>query len=330
MTRQSKKTPAADPDATRRADRHGCRRRRGPAAAAERGGRRQGHRRHLGRRLPEPPPGACRGADPRAGEGRGGLRHRQRLAAQDQAARREAPAARHLRRRRADRFRHVRDVHAGTLLEVDWAKVPNGVHIVPALKTKYSVPHIFTSRVILYNPSKVTEVPTSYNDLWNPKYAGRVGIIDIQYQTTIESAAMISGGTLNNYEPGKDKLLELKKLGVKIVPTNEAMAAGAEDRGDLDLHHVEGARRHVAERRRPGEDRRPQGGRRPLHLRDGHRQERARQGPRRTPISMPCSILGRKQDFITCDGLQPDRRHRRAGRRHRRAHPSSPPTSRDG
>src|SRR5262249_49675195 len=109
--------------------------------------------------------------------------------------------------------------NAGTLLEVDWAKVPNGAHIVPALKTKYSVPHIFTSRVILYNPSKVTEVPTSYNDLWNPKYAGRVGIIDIQYQTTIESAAMIAGGSLTNYEPGKEKLLELKKLGVKVVPT---------------------------------------------------------------------------------------------------------------
>src|SRR6266436_524797 len=112
----------------------------------------------------------------------------------------------------------------GTLLELDFAKLKNASHIMPMLKTKYSVPHIYTGRVILYNPSKVTEVPTSYNDLWNPKYAGRVGIIDIQYQTTIESAAMISGGALNNYEPGKEKLLELKKLGVKIVPTNEAMA----------------------------------------------------------------------------------------------------------
>jgi putative spermidine/putrescine transport system substrate-binding protein len=36
---------------------------------------------------------------------------------------------------------------------------------------------------------------------------------------------MINGGNLKNYEPGKAKLLELKKMGVKIVPTNEAMAA---------------------------------------------------------------------------------------------------------
>ena len=66
----------------------------------------------------------------------------------------------------------------------------------------------------------------SYADLWNPELAaaGHIGVIDIQYQTTIESAAMINGGSLNNYEPGKAKLLELKKMGVKIYPTNEAMA----------------------------------------------------------------------------------------------------------
>jgi putative spermidine/putrescine transport system substrate-binding protein len=114
---------------------------------------------------------------------------------------------------------------AGTLLDLDFKKLKNGAHILPTLKTAYSIPHIFTDRVILYNPSKITEAPTSYNDLWNPKYAGKVGVIDIQYQTTIESAAMINGGNLKNYEPGKEKLLELKKMGTKIVPTNEAMAA---------------------------------------------------------------------------------------------------------
>jgi putative spermidine/putrescine transport system substrate-binding protein len=112
----------------------------------------------------------------------------------------------------------------GALLELDFSKLKNAPHILPKLKTTYSVPHIFSDRVILYNPSKIAVPPTSYNDLWNPKYAGRVGIIDIQYQVTIESAAMINGGDLHNYEPGKAKLLELKKMDVKIVPTNEAMA----------------------------------------------------------------------------------------------------------
>ncbi len=117
----------------------------------------------------------------------------------------------------------------GALQDLDFTKIPNASHILHTLKTTYSVPHIFTSRVILYNPKYVTEAPTSYNDLWNPKYAGKVGVIDIQYQTTIESAAMINGGSLNNYEPGKAKLLELKKMGVKIVTTNEQMAQSLKD-----------------------------------------------------------------------------------------------------
>ncbi|MFI4988591.1 MAG: PotD/PotF family extracellular solute-binding protein, partial [Alphaproteobacteria bacterium] len=112
----------------------------------------------------------------------------------------------------------------GIIEELDESKVPNLKHAVPALRTKYSVPHIWTGRVILYNPKLITGKPASYADLWDPANAGKVGVIDIQYLTTIESAAMISGGSLSNYEPGKAKLLELKKMGVKIYPTNEAMA----------------------------------------------------------------------------------------------------------
>jgi putative spermidine/putrescine transport system substrate-binding protein len=113
---------------------------------------------------------------------------------------------------------------ADTLLELDTSRIPNYKNVLPKLRASYTVPHIFSGRVILYNPKFVTEKPTSYNDLWNPKYKDRVGVIDIQYQTTIESAAMIGGGSLSNFEPGKAKLMELKKSGVKIMPTNEAMA----------------------------------------------------------------------------------------------------------
>jgi putative spermidine/putrescine transport system substrate-binding protein len=112
----------------------------------------------------------------------------------------------------------------GALEELDFAKMPNAKHIIAPLRTKYSVPHIYSGRVILYNPKLIKNKPTSYADLWAPENQGKVGVIDIQYQTTIESAAMINGGTMSNYEPGKEKLLELKKMGVKIYPTNEAMA----------------------------------------------------------------------------------------------------------
>ena len=112
----------------------------------------------------------------------------------------------------------------GALEELDFSKMPNAKHILPKLKTSYSIPHIYSGRVILYNPKLIKTKPTSYADLWAPENQGKVGVIDIQYQTTIESAAMINGGGVSNYEPGKEKLLELKKMGVKIYPTNEAMA----------------------------------------------------------------------------------------------------------
>lgn len=120
------------------------------------------------------------------------------------------------------------------LEELDETKIPNLAKVLPFIRTTYCVPHIYTGRVILYNPKKVNPAPTSYADLWDPKYAGRVGVIDIQYQTTIESAAMIAGGSPSDYEPGKAKLLELKKQGVKIYPTNEAMAQALKT-GEVDM-----------------------------------------------------------------------------------------------
>ncbi|CAN7353623.1 extracellular solute-binding protein [Bosea sp. LjRoot9] len=112
----------------------------------------------------------------------------------------------------------------GALAEVDYSKIVKANEIIEIAKKSYMVPQFMTTRVILYNPDKVTTAPTSYADLWNPAYAGRVGAIDIQYQWTIESAALANGGSVSNYEPGKEKLLELKTAGLKIYPTNEAMA----------------------------------------------------------------------------------------------------------
>ena len=38
------------------------------------------------------------------------------------------------------------------------------------------------------------------------------------------AAALASGGSMTNYEPGKARLLACRKAGAKILPTNEAMA----------------------------------------------------------------------------------------------------------
>ncbi len=113
---------------------------------------------------------------------------------------------------------------AGVLDEIDFGKIPNAKHLIPQMKTKYSIGHIYSGQVVLYNPAMITPAPTSYQDLWNPKHAGKIGVIDIQYVGTVEAAALVGGGSMENFEPAKAKLLELRKLGLKMYPTNEAMA----------------------------------------------------------------------------------------------------------
>lgn len=204
---------------------------------------------------------------------------------------------------------------AGTLLEIDTGKIPNYKHVLPKLATTWSVPHIFSGRIILYNPKFVTEKPTSYADLWNPKYAGRVGIIDIQYQTTVQSAAMISGGSFTNYEPGKAKLMELKKIGYKMMPTNEAMAQAlkTEEIWMCIMWKARGVMWH--ERRRARRDRLAQGGRGDLHLGLLHSEERPQQG-RRLRLPERDARFQAARRLHRGHGLQSHCRRRRARDRH--------------
>ena len=113
----------------------------------------------------------------------------------------------------------------GIFVDLDPKMIPNMGNVLEPLRKSYSIPHIYSAKVIVYNKDKVKQAPTSYNDLWNPDYKGKVGLVDILSFQNLEAAALAAGGTKTNYEPGKAKLMELKKLGVKVYPSNEALAA---------------------------------------------------------------------------------------------------------
>src|SRR4051812_17517678 len=87
-------------------------------------------------------------------------------------------------------------VAAEVVEKIDYSKMPLAKDLLPALKSDYSIPHIYSGKVILYNPKMISEAPTTFADLWNPKYKGKVGIIDIQYQYTMMAAALASGGSM--------------------------------------------------------------------------------------------------------------------------------------
>jgi putative spermidine/putrescine transport system substrate-binding protein len=112
----------------------------------------------------------------------------------------------------------------GLLAPLDTRAMPNAANVIAGFAHDYSVPLAFSGKVIVYNPDKMP-APKSYRDLWSGAYAGRIGLADLLAVHNIEAAALIAGGNARDYEPGKDKLLELKASGVRLYPSNEALAA---------------------------------------------------------------------------------------------------------
>lgn len=115
---------------------------------------------------------------------------------------------------------------AGVVEKIDYSKLKNAPNILPSMKYPYGIGHIYSGKVALYNSEVVKEAPKSYKDVFDAKHGNKLGIIDIQYQYTIVAAALAAGGSVSNVEPGKKLLLEMRKAGARVYPTNEAFAQG--------------------------------------------------------------------------------------------------------
>lgn len=111
----------------------------------------------------------------------------------------------------------------GLAEQLDYSKMPNAANLIPAMKYPYGIGHIYSGKVVLFNP-KLMKAPEGFADTLDPKHGAKLGIIDIQYQYTMLAAALASGGSMSNFEPGKERLLACKKAGARIYPSNEAFA----------------------------------------------------------------------------------------------------------
>jgi putative spermidine/putrescine transport system substrate-binding protein len=105
-------------------------------------------------------------------------------------------------------------------------EVPNLAKVVPALKKPYSIPHIFSAQVILYNEQKVTTKPKGFADLLNPAYKGKIGMPNDNYPVVTMGMAILGGGSMSNWEPAKKMLMEFKKLNPIVYPSQETLAQG--------------------------------------------------------------------------------------------------------
>ena len=115
---------------------------------------------------------------------------------------------------------------AGVVAQIDYGKLKNAANLLPSMKYPYGIGQIYSGKVGVCNPKLIPTQPTSYKDVFNPAHGNKLGIIDIQYQYTLVCASLAAGGKVGDIEPGKKLLLECKKAGMRIYPTNEAFAQG--------------------------------------------------------------------------------------------------------
>lgn len=122
------------------------------------------------------------------------------------------------------------------LSDIDFAKVPNYANVVPALKTRpYFVPWLYSGVTIIYNKDKVPNPPKSYEELWDKKWAGKLGLTNQLYFNYIMMAGLIKGGNVTNTEQGKERLLQLKELTQpRIYAAHQQLGAGLTT-GEVDI-----------------------------------------------------------------------------------------------
>ncbi|VVE27993.1 ABC transporter substrate-binding protein [Pandoraea terrigena] len=114
----------------------------------------------------------------------------------------------------------------GALEPIDYSRVPNAAHLLPGMRSPYFVPWMYSGVELIYNPDKIKTPPTSFKDLMNPAYAGKVGLIDQIYFNYLYAYALVGGGSMQNVTPGLAKLLELKRaVQPRIYPSHEQIAA---------------------------------------------------------------------------------------------------------
>jgi putative spermidine/putrescine transport system substrate-binding protein len=115
---------------------------------------------------------------------------------------------------------------AGVVEQLDYAKIPNAKNLMPTMKYPYGIGQIYSGKVVVYNPKLISPAPTSFKDAFDPRHGNKIGIIDIQYLYVIMAASMAAtgGASMIDFEGAKKVLLEAKKAGARIYPTNEAFA----------------------------------------------------------------------------------------------------------
>lgn len=134
-------------------------------------------------------------------------------------------------------------IRQGLLQEMDHAQLPNMKNMDEGWMdqefdpgNKYSVPYLAGTDAIVVNTDAVENVPTSWADLWDPEYAGRMVFLD-DSRATIGLTLLTLGYDPNTTDPAqleeaKNKLAELVP-NIKLFDSDSPKTALIA--GDVDL-----------------------------------------------------------------------------------------------
>jgi putative spermidine/putrescine transport system substrate-binding protein len=127
---------------------------------------------------------------------------------------------------------HQHDV----LADLDTTKIPNMADVPDTLKgAPYFVPWLYSGVVIIYNKDKVSSPPQSYEELWDAKWASKIGFTNQLYFNYMMMSGLIKGGNITNVEAGQERLLELTKLTEpRIYATHQHLQAALLN-GEVDI-----------------------------------------------------------------------------------------------
>lgn len=134
-------------------------------------------------------------------------------------------------------------IRQNVVQELDHSRLPNMKNLDPNWMdryfdpgNKYTLPYLAGIDAIVVNADKVKDIPTSWADLWNPEYAGRIISID-DSRTVISMTLATLGYSPNSRDPkqleeAKNKLKELIPS-IKIFDSDSPKSALIA--GDVDL-----------------------------------------------------------------------------------------------
>jgi len=122
----------------------------------------------------------------------------------------------------------------GATAKLDDTQLSNLAFVLPQFRRSYSVPHIFSALVLVYDTRRIRTPPDGLAALLDPAFKGKVGLVDDQYDYLTLAGALASGGKSSDVALGQKYLRALHGQSPRVYPSVDALASALKS-GEIDV-----------------------------------------------------------------------------------------------